>query len=254
LTDGELEDLYSDYYLDDFSFTTSNEFKDCLDGYKKYRNTREFLSEEGSLGKTLLDYGCGIDGHGLLLAKELGLQPTGLEISAVTRELLHLKTQLPILAPEVLFNSSCTFDYILVSDVLEHVSNPGKILQSLKPHLGKDGKLIVQGPLEGVKSISNLLINLYNFLTPKRVSYSKPYHVSLGNLKSYSKLFNNNGFSIVRFCVSETWWPVPTSIQRFTDLPKFILQSSVKLIDLAISQFVPNYGSRFWIIATCRKD
>ena len=253
LTPGELEELYSDYYLDDFSSTDVYRFEGDSDSYKKYANTREFLSESNPLGKTFLDYGCGLDGHGLLIARELGLQPTGLEISPATREILRLKTQLPILAPEELFISSCTFDYILLSDVLEHDGDPGKILQSVKHHLGIDGKLIVQGPLEGVSSISNLMINLYNYFTPNRVSYSTPYHVSLGNYKSYSELLHKNGFSIMSCRISETWWPAPTSIQKYTDLPKFLIQGTAKLIDFLLSRFIPNYGSRFWLIATCRK-
>lgn len=254
LTIGELEDLYSDYYLDDFSLTYVDRFEGDSDGYKKYRTTRKFLSEGKPFGKTFLDYGCGLDGHGLLLAKELGLIPTGVEISPATREILRLKTQLPILAPEELFESSQTFDYILLSDVLEHDGDPSEILQNVKRHLGINGVLIVQGPLEGVSSISNLVINLYSYLTPKRVSYSKPYHVSLGNYKSYTKLINKNGFSIVSYNITETWWPAPTSVQKYTDLPKFILQGTAKLIDFFISRFIRNYGSRFWLIATCRKE
>lgn len=254
LTTSELEDLYSDYYLDDFSLKNVDQFQRESDGYKKYRNTRKFLTESNPFGKTFLDYGCGLDGHGLLLAKELGLNPTGIEVSPATREILRLKTQLPILAPEELLQSSQTFDFILLSDVLEHDGNPSEILQNVKHHLGINGVLILQGPLEGVSSVSNLVINLYGRLTPKRVSYSKPYHVSLGNLKSYTKLLHKNGFLISSCNITETWWPAPTSIQKLDDLPKFILQVTAKLIDLFVSKFLRNYGSRFWILATSREE
>ncbi len=253
LTANELENLYSDYYVDDYSGREVNRFEGDSEGYKKYTYTQRYLSQGKSIGKTFLDYGCGVDGHGLLLAKELGLQPTGLEVSSITREILQSETNLSILAPEELFNSSFLFDYILLSDVLEHDSNPGKILQDVKRHLDVYGVLIVQGPLEGVRSISNFVINLYNRFTPNRVANSKPYHVSLGNCHSYTKLLNINGFSINEFKISETWWPAPTSLQRMGDLPKFAIQVTAKLADFILSRLIKTYGSRFWLVATCRK-
>jgi len=253
LTADELEDLYSDYYLDDHSGRKLDQFGGDSGGYKKYAHTRQYLSQGKSSRRTFLDYGCGVDGHGLLLAKELGLQPTGMEISSTTREILRLETNLPILGPEELFNSFFLFDYILLSDVLEHDSDPSKILQDVKRHLDIYGVLIVQGPLEGVRSISNFMINLYNRFTPNRVADSKPYHVSLGNYLSYTELLNKNGFLIDEFKISETWWPAPTSLQRLRDFPKFAIQVTAKLTDFILSRLIKNYGSRFWLVATCRE-
>lgn len=253
LTANELEDLYSDYYLDDYSGREVDRFEGDSGGYKKYAYTRRYLSQRKSIGKTFLDYGCGVDGHGLLLAKELGLQPTGLEVSSITREILRSSTNLPILAPEELFNSSFLFDYILLSDVLEHDGDPSKILQDVKWHLDVHGVLLIQGPLEGARTISNFVINLYNRITPNRVAYSKPYHVSLGNYMSYTELLNRNGFLIADSKISETWWPAPTSVQNLGDFPKFAIQVCAKLLDFFLSRFIRNYGSRFWFVATCRE-
>ena len=254
LTADELEDLYSDYYLDDYSGREVDRCEADSGGYKKYDCTRRYLTQEKSTGKTFLDYGCGVDGHGLLLAKELGLQPTGLEVSSITRKILQLQTNLSILAPEELFKSTFLFDYILLSDVLEHDGNPSKILQDVKCHLGVHGVLIVQGPLEGARSISNSVINLYNRITPNRMAYSKPYHVSLGNYLSYTELLNRNGFLITDSKITETWWPVPTSLQKLGDFPRFAILVCAKLADFILSGFIKNYGSRFWLIATCREQ
>ena len=57
LTIGELEDLYSDYYLDDFSLTYVDRFEGDSDGYKKYINTiMEEYIKNGSSNKNAIGH------------------------------------------------------------------------------------------------------------------------------------------------------------------------------------------------------
>jgi hypothetical protein len=173
-----------------------------------------------------------------------------LEVSAKTREILKATTNCRIFSPEELLVSPELFDYILLSDVLEHATAPSLILDQAIQHLAQNGVLLIQGPLEGTKNFTNLFLNIYSFLTPAKVSNIMPYHVSLANQKSIEALLRTNALKIERMRISETWWPVPKTLSSFRELPKVLPQVVAKLLDFGVSFLLPNYGSRFWLVAT----
>jgi hypothetical protein len=59
-----------------------------------------------------------------------------------------------------------------------------------------------------------------------------------------------NGLEIKKMRISETWWPAPTSISSLKTLPKVLPQIVAKLLDFTASFLLPNYGSRFWLVAS----
>lgn len=250
LTSGELDELYSDYYLGDSTSPEALADGASANWIKKYRSTVKFLRTQELKSKAFLDFGCGVDGYGIQVAKELGLTVSGLEVSSKTREILKAATNCTIFSPEELQVSAELFDYILLSDVLEHAPEPSRILIQAIQHLNKSGVLLIQGPLEGTKNFTNLFLNIYSYLTPRRVSNFLPYHVSLANQRSLLALLDANGLKIEKVKISETWWPAPKSITSIRALPKLILQVTAKLLDFIVSFFLPNYGSRFWLVAS----
>lgn len=246
----ELSELYTDYYLEDSSETEALAHGGSDNWMKKYELTIKYLRTQKIDSKNFLDFGCGVDGYGLQVAKEIGLSVSGLEVSAKTREILRTTTNCRIFSPEELQVSSELFDYILLSDVLEHATEPSSILEQASQHLAENGELLIQGPLEGTKNFTNLFLNVYSFLTPSKVSNFLPYHVSLANRQSIEVLLKVNELKIEEMRISETWWPAPKSISSFRALPKVLPQVFAKLLDFGVSCLLPIYGSRFWLVAT----
>jgi SAM-dependent methyltransferase len=250
LTLEELDELYSDYYLENAANPVASVDGDSYNWKRKYKATIKFLRTRELDSKTFLDFGCGVDGYGIQVAKEMGLTASGLEVSEETRAILKGTTNCTIYSPAELRLSSEFFDYILLSDVLEHVSEPSLILEQATQHLSESGILLIQGPLEGTKSFTNLFLRIYSFLTPTRISNFLPYHVSLANQQSLKALLSANGLGIVKVRISETWWPAPVSISSLRTLPKVIPQIVAKLLDFTASFLLPRYGSRFWLVAS----
>jgi SAM-dependent methyltransferase len=250
LTPEKLEELYSDYYLENAGNSVASADGDSKNWMKKYKAKIKFLRTQALDSKTFLDFGCGVDGYGIQVAKETGLTASGLEVSEETRAILKETTNCTIYSPAELRLSSEFFDYILLSDVLEHVSEPSLILEQATQHLSMNGVLLIQGPLEGTRSFANLFLRIYSFLTPKRVSNFLTYHVSLANQKSMKAPLAVNGLEIKKMRISETWWPAPTSISSLKTLPKVLPQIVAKLLDFTASFLLPNYGSRFWLVAS----
>lgn len=250
LSPEELNELYSDYYLEDSSKTEALAHEGSDNWIKKYKSTIKYFRTQKLDSKKFLDFGCGVDGYGILIAKEMGLTVSGLEVSAKTRAILKSTANCRIFSPEELQVSSELFDYILLSDVLEHATSPSLILEQAIQHMTENGVLLIQGPLEGTKNFTNLFLKIYSFLTPAKVANFLPYHVSLANQKSIDALLTSNALKIEKMRISETWWPAPKSISSFQSLPKVLPQVFAKLLDFAVSFLLPNYGSRFWLVAT----
>ncbi len=250
LSNEELNELYSNYYLGD-SHTQGDSPDGASDNWlKKYKSLIKYLQAQKLHSKQFLDFGCGVDAYGIQVAKDLGLTVSGLEISAKTRNILEVTTDCKIFSPEELQVSTQRFDYILLSDVLEHATDPSLILEQAIQHLTENGVLLIQGPLEGTKNFTNLFLHIYSFLTPNKVANSLPYHVSLANKKSIERLLRTNALKIDEMLISETWWPAPKSISSFEAIPRVLPQIFAKLLDFTASVLLPNYGSRFWLVAS----
>ena len=158
LTSEELDELYSDYYLEDGAILVASADDDSNNWIRKYKETIRFLRTQELDSKTFLDFGCGIDGYGIQVAKKAGLAVSGLEVSERTRAILKEATNCTIYSPAELRLSPELFDYILLSDVLEHASEPSLILEQATQHLSESGVLLIQGPFEGTRSFTNLFL------------------------------------------------------------------------------------------------
>lgn len=97
-------------------------------------------------GETLLDIGCG-EGTGIAyLTARSGVNAVGLDISAVAVEMARTKgvdaRVADVMAPE--FAPEGTFDTILISEVLEHVAEPERVITRVRDHVGQ--RLILTFP------------------------------------------------------------------------------------------------------------
>lgn len=97
-------------------------------------------------GETLLDVGCG-EGTGIeYLTAHAGVLGVGIDISTVAVEMARAKgvdaRVADIMAPD--FAPDHAFDTILISEVLEHIAEPERVLTRVRDHVGE--RLILTFP------------------------------------------------------------------------------------------------------------
>lgn len=93
--------------------------------------------------KTLLDYGCGT-GHFLQYCKNKGLAINGFEPDSDAKAIAIKELDMPIFSSKEEIDKS--FDTITLWHVLEHIPDLNEVMQWLKSHLNKKGKLIIAVP------------------------------------------------------------------------------------------------------------
>lgn len=109
------------------------------------------LIERCGLGRSsvVLDYGCG-PGDLLHVCKEMGIAAEGVD-SYERSVLLALQRGLSVKQAD--FSSlpfeKESFDAIILQSVIEHVSNPIEMLQTLTAYLAPGGMLVVSAPTPG---------------------------------------------------------------------------------------------------------
>jgi SAM-dependent methyltransferase len=248
ITNTEMSELYDDYYLighdgEELCLEVAE-----VDHIRKYKKTSKFLKSLHRNKVNFLDYGCGIDGHGLSMAVNLGFDTFGVEISPETQRRLRDKFYCTIMSPDDFEGENRNFDVILLSDVLEHTTDPLSILRSLAKRLNPSGVIIVQGPLEGSLTCFSSLLRIYAWLTPGQIRVQKPYHVTLATFNSMTALFSRSELHIKHSSITETLWPISWSPGTLTNLPKHLFMLGAKLIDMCLSRVLSGYGSRFWIV------
>ena len=94
------------------------------------------------------------------------------------------------------------FDLIICAQVMEHVSNPIKVLQIMKDHLADNGYLYIDVPYYSPFNNSNPLDNIrYKlnkiFKLNKLKIYNMHEHINFFTIKSLANMLINNNFSIL---------------------------------------------------------
>jgi SAM-dependent methyltransferase len=110
----------------------------------------DMLAEQVGSGATVLDVGCG---NGVISRHlgRLGFQVTGIDVSEKTIEKAQSLNTLDNVtfvrrSAEELVASGVRYDAIICSEVLEHLTDPGALLEVLYSSLSDNGKLIVTVP------------------------------------------------------------------------------------------------------------
>jgi hypothetical protein len=249
LNETDISAMYSKDYINE---ANSGENVDQHANKLRFTNLFSFLGSNLQVEEipSFLDFGCGVDAETLLFSTSIGYISNGVELTQSAREKASQQSGCQMFSPPELFSSSNQYNAIFLGDILEHVYDPSVILLNLKSHLKADGKLFIQGPLEGSGTLSNLLLGIKALCTPKRSSNLPPYHVSLANLKAIKLLLGNAGYKIVRFEVTEPLWPATSilDIDSYRSASNFIFSLS-KLVDITLSRIFKNYGTRIYLIA-----
>lgn len=140
-------------------------------------------------GKTVLDVGCAAGGM-LLPFLERGCRVAGCDIGGTDYLDFGNKLGLNLRSSTTteLVEQRESYDIVLMSHVLEHITNPLEFLQELRSLLSDDGLLAIEVP--GIKNLVN-----YQFDFQKYLQNSHTHHYCANSLTA---LLENAGYKIAR--------------------------------------------------------
>lgn len=240
LSDQEMTDLYANYYNDTVVDGSSSNLE------KKFRELEAHLALMDAT-KVVLDFGCGVDGYLPSLSTKYDVRIDGFEVSAKTIQFLQDRFPHNTFYDQATFQSSNEmYDLIVLSDVLEHLSDPKALLVSLEQKLKQNGQIWIQQPLENNLTLFTLLLKFWAIMKKSDFSKSPPYHVTLGSKCSMLKLIQSSNFVVVRFRITETMWPASTRI-NFRK-PKQTCLTLIKYFDFLLASLFRNYGTRVFFL------
>lgn len=141
-------------------------------------------------GTRVLDVGCG-DCTSLLEIQSLGAEGYGIEPDQNIKELVDtLKLKVHIGVFDEVPYPERFFDYITMSQVLEHVHDPVRLVKSFQNILKENGQLII-----GVPNIDSRLRKKYG---SRWLNWHVPYHLNHFSKKSLELLAESSGYDVVR--------------------------------------------------------
>ncbi len=148
--------------------------------------------------KHVLDVGCATGKLLQRLGNEKGCQTVGIEMDDALAEQARQRChQLVIGDIETLDLPFRTdrFDIIVFADVLEHLRNPGAVLEKLKGHLKSDGYVLVSIPnIAFITARLNLLLGRFDYTEHGIMDRG---HLRFFTLKTVKGLLVERGFRVV---------------------------------------------------------
>ena len=206
-------------------------------------------SNSKSHARTFLDYGCGGSSIALRTATKLDFAAVGVEFDEGVRKLAAEYAGCPVVAPSDIFGQDSQFDVVLLGDVLEHVSDPQRLLLDLRRVMSNDGVIYVQGPLEGSPTLLHLFVSLVAILKPGLDDSLPPYHVSLATARSMRALAQRCGFRVAELRIFEVQWPAPSIRQALGSRSARALSlAGLKVVDSMVARLSPSRGNRFMML------
>jgi 2-polyprenyl-3-methyl-5-hydroxy-6-metoxy-1,4-benzoquinol methylase len=232
----EMDTLYRNYYNESPEIEALHILENKFSDLEKYMQAQTDI-------KDVLDYGCGVDGYLHSRSYNWQIKIDGFEVSAKTLNVLRERyPNSQFFDPESFGTANRRYDLIVLSDVLEHLSNPKELLDSLKPRLKDGGRIWIQQPLENNATFFTLLLKIRIFLTYSRFAEIPPFHVSFASRKSMQIMLQRCEFEIINYKVFETMWPAKKKLDFLS--PKNSTLTVIKYADILTSKFLRNYGTR----------
>ena len=129
-------------------FDPGDEYSKAVD-HKRLQFIIKQLEQQGPTGGTVLDVGCGNGIMSRAIAQH-GYQVFGIDISAKAiekaRAVEHDNVRFEVMSADELVADGSTYDAVICSEVLEHLSDPSQLLKTLHALLSDDGVLVVTVP------------------------------------------------------------------------------------------------------------
>jgi len=144
--------------------------------------------------ESLLDIGCGW-GHFLSVAQHEFQKVEGVELSTKQSQWARERLNLKVSSQDIYeFKSDRTYSVISIWEVIEHLTQPEKMIRWCHEHLESGGQLVLSTPNYN---------SLYRKILGNRWFYYIPsQHISYYNVKSLTHLLKSCGFSQIRCCTS----------------------------------------------------
>lgn len=181
-------------------------------------DAKELLLPEISVNSCVLDLGCWTGRFGDKLKKEKNCFVVGVDINKkaikIASERLDKVYLVDLERPFDLLKiiKGQSFDYIFMTDVLEHLKNPKELLLCLKKIMDNNTRLMISVPNIAYREIRiNLLLGKFDY---GKTGILDETHLRFFTKKSISKLIEDCGFKIKKFMWSGSkWLPELNAIQ-----------------------------------------
>lgn len=179
-----------------------------------------------------LDVGCGA-GDVLRAVASQGGRPEGFEPDAASAAATQRRTG-HVVHHGSLDDLPRTYDVVHAADVLEHVADPVGLMHAIRDRVGRDGLLVLRGPLEAQPTLFRSLMLwrsalVYALGRSRGPTDAPPYHVVLFSLDGWNRLLERSGVSVIHQRVYESRWPAPAR-------GGFSLVSLVKEMSMVVSR------------------
>lgn len=169
------------------------------DGY--FAGNREDILSELNLrdGIKVLDVGCGYGGVGKLIKAKYKAEVHGIDISPIAAEKARIHYDSVIssnIELEEPFFEARQFDFIICSDVLEHLSDPWNVLRKLKTYLKDDGQLAASIPnFRNADVLVQLIDGSFDY---QQYGVLDDTHLRFFTYHSSLKLFERSGYKVTK--------------------------------------------------------
>ncbi len=154
---------------------------------KALRSKRKLITEN-SIGKTVLDFGCGT-GEFLKSLNDHGFETFGVEPSAIARE-KAIELQSGKISSTFSSINEQTFDIITLWHVLEHLHDLNEMMENFHKALNKIGTIFIAVPNLNSIDAKHYKSHWAGYDVPRHL-----WHFSQSNMKT---LFNNHGFTLMK--------------------------------------------------------
>ncbi len=189
--------------------------------YTKVR-TKSPITLEDSLGNLykylkpnskILDVGCSAGYFGEFLIKEKNAAVDGIEYNPddarVAKKVLNNVYTFDLDSsnwPKELLKNK--YDFILFGDVLEHLKNPGEVLEKFRKLLSKKGRVIISIP--NIAHVSIRLEILNGSFEYEKLGIIDETHLKYFTFKSFSRLLSDAGYKVIDY--DQTTIPVSKDV------------------------------------------
>lgn len=184
--------------------TFEKKYGEILKGLKNHDRHENYLEEVATIQKfansgDYLDVGCHAGWLLSYLKKYTQFNLMGIEPSPTTAKLtaerLGVKVVNSYVKDGVLADES--FDFVSMTDVFEHLPNPGEVLGVLRKALRPKGKIMIKVPNGSFTHLKYRLKNLLPFLIFAKDTFDAKEHLVHYHQAALRKILESNGFKIV---------------------------------------------------------